>query len=173
MFSAFFTLLYFNVLSLMTYPNPHDFLLKGPFDWIGPTWIIQNKSLHLKILNYICEVTSATYSKVFTGSRNWGIDILKGRHSYWPPNLKSQLIGKDLDAEKDWRQEEKRTTEDKMVDGITDSLDMSLSKLQEIVKDRKTWGAAVHGAVNSQTQLSNWTIANLRNRRYPKGKQNS
>ena len=54
----------------------------------------------------------------------------------WPPNEKSWLIGKDRDAGKDWRQEEKGTTEDEMV-GITDTMDMSLSKLQEIVMDRE------------------------------------
>ena len=42
-----------------------------------------------------------------------------------------------------------------MVDGITDSMDMSLSKLREMVKDRKAWHAAVHGVTKSQTQLSN------------------
>ena len=41
------------------------------------------------------------------------------------------------------------------LDGITDSLNMSLSKLQEIVKDREAWGAAVHGVTKSQTQLGN------------------
>ena len=40
-------------------------------------------------------------------------------------------------------------------DGISDSMDMSLSKLQEIVKDREAWRAAVHGIEKSQTQLSN------------------
>ena len=41
------------------------------------------------------------------------------------------------------------------VDGITDSLDMSLSELQEMVRDREAWRAAVHGVAKSQTQLSN------------------
>ena len=40
------------------------------------------------------------------------------------------------------------------LDGITDSMDMSLSKLQEIVKDRGVWHAAVHGVTKSETQLS-------------------
>ena len=47
----------------------------------------------------------------------------------WPPDAKSQLIGKDSDAGRDWGQEEKGTTEHEMADGITDSMDMNLSKL--------------------------------------------
>ena len=44
-------------------------------------------------------------------------------------------------------------TDDEIVDGITDSMDMSLSKLQEMVKDREAWHAAVHGAMKSRTRL--------------------
>ena len=47
------------------------------------------------------------------------------------------------------------------LDSITDSMWMTLSKLQELVMDREVWHAAVHGAAKSQTQLSDWTLLNL------------
>ena len=78
----------------------------------------------------------------------------------WPPDAKSWIIGKDPDARKNWKQEEKGTTEDKMVGCITDSIDMSLRKLWEIVKDREAWHAAVYGFSKSRTWLSYWTTMN-------------
>ena len=69
--------------------------------------------------------------------------------------MKSQVIGKDSDAGKDSGQEEKGQQRMRWLDGITVLVDMSLSKLQEVVKDRKAGCASVHGFAKSQTWLSN------------------
>ena len=89
---------------------------------------------------------------IFTGKTDAKASPILG-----PPDVKSQLTGKDPDAGKDWRQE-KGTTEDNMVGWHHwHHWDMSLSKLQEMVKDREAWRAAVPGVTKSQTWLSGWT----------------
>ena len=64
---------------------------------------------------------------------------------FWPPDVKSRLIGKDPDAGKDGRQRRRGWQRMRLLDSITDSVDINLSKLQEIVADRRAWRAAVHG----------------------------
>ena len=60
-------------------------------------------------------------------------------------DVKSWITGKDPDAEKDGRQEEKGTTEEEVVGCISSSMDMSLGKLQEMVNDREAWCDTVQG----------------------------
>ena len=88
------------------------------------------------------------------GDQSWVFigrtDVEAETQILWPPYAKSWLIGKDSDAGRHWGQEEKGTTEDEMVDGILDSVGMSLSKLWEIVEDREAWHTAVHGVSKSQ-----------------------
>ena len=95
------------------------------------------------------------------GDQSWvfigRIDVEAETPILWPSDVTSWLIGKDPDAGKDWGQEEKGTTEDEWLDGITDSMNMGLSELRKLVTDRGAWRAVVHGVTKYWTRLSEWT----------------
>ena len=72
---------------------------------------------------------------IFIGST----DAIAEAAILWPPDAKSWLIRKDPDTGKDWRQEGKGGQRTRCLSGISNSMDTSLSKLREMVKDRKAW----------------------------------
>ena len=111
------------------------------FDYFACTpWHVPNKTYGTMHTVQFCVFIGRTDAKAET-------PIL------WPPHVKSWLIGIDPDARREWGQEEKGTTEDE----ITDSMDMSLSELRELVMNREAWRAVIHGVAKSWTRLSDWT----------------
>ena len=74
-----------------------------------------------------------------------------------PPDAKSWLTGKDLMLGKTEGKRRRGLQRMRWLDGIRDSMNMNLTKLQETVEDRGAWCAVVHGVTKSQTQLTNWT----------------
>ena len=127
--------------------------------WVLKNWCFWTVVLEKTVESPLeCKEIQPVCSK---GDQSW---VFFGRNDaeaetaiLWSPDVKSQLIGIDLDAGKDWGQEEKGTTEDEMV-GWCHRLDGHGPR--ELVMDREAWRAAGLGVAKSRTQLSDWTELN-------------
>ena len=146
-----------NALQCSCLENPRD---RGAW-WAAIYGVAQSRTWLKWLSSSSSSIVSVVYLLILVTTLVIGRTVAETEAPIlWPPDAKSKLIGKDPDAGKDWRQEEKGRTENEMVRWYHWPMDMSLSKLLELVMDREAWHAAGHEVIKDRTWLSDWTELN-------------